>query len=103
VEEARWKGERAVETWTAGSMMFILRGARTTTPRKDDAFQATYLVPSRRAVPRDAQVVEPTTATRRREGLLPRADDGPRANRALLIVEHPARPKLIGVVRTPIN
>lgn len=75
-------------------------GARTTTPRKDDAFEATYLVPSRRAVPCDAQVVEPTTATRRREGLLPRADDGPRANRALLIVVHPARPKLMGVVRT---
>jgi hypothetical protein len=101
VEEARWKGERAVETWTVG-MRFILRRANDDTAKRR-AFEATYLVPSRRAVPRDAQVVEPTTATRRREGLLPRADDGPRANRALLIVVHPARPKLIGVVRTPIN
>ena len=51
-----------------------------------------YLVSSRRAVPRDAQVVEPTTATLRREGLRLRAADGPRAHRArLFTVAHPAR------------
>jgi hypothetical protein len=54
-----------------------------------------YLVSSRRAVPRDAQVVEPTTATLRREGLRLRAADGPRAHRArLFTVAHPARPDL---------
>ena len=92
----RWKGEWAIETLMVGSVdRRAFRRVDDDTAENTTRSRRRYLVSSRRAVPRDAQVVEPTTATLRREGLRLRAADGPRAHRArLFTVAHPARPDL---------